>query len=247
MRKKLFNSAIAALMIVPAISMAEESEEHKIKTLDEVVVTATRTPTTLERIGGSSVTVITAEDIEAKKYLNIKDIIKGAPNIDVVSNGGIGSSTSVFMRGADSKNTLILIDGIMVNDPSSIDRSANIANFTVDNIERIEIVRGPLSVLYGSNATAGVINIITKKGSGKPSYYAGAEGGSFNTWKAYGGTDGSFDKFNYSLAASYIDSFLLQMLTMTVFLRGITPLRKMGGKTQLYQVNLVLISHLNLA
>ena len=193
-------------MIFPAIAMAEETEEQKIKTLDEVVVTATRTPTTLERIGGSSVTVITAEDIEAKKYLTIKDIIKGAPNIDVVSNGGLGSSTSVFMRGADSKNTLILLDGIMVNDPSSIDRSANIANFTVDNIERIEIVRGPLSVLYGSNATAGVINIITKKGSGKPSFYAGAEGGSFKTWKAYGGIDGSLDKFNYSLSASLIDT-----------------------------------------
>ena len=206
MRKKILYSTVAAFMVFPVISMAEESHEDKIKTLDEVVVTATRTPTTLGRIGGSSVTVITAEDIEAKKYLNIKDIIKGAPNIDVVSNGGLGSSTSVFMRGADSKNTLILLDGIMVNDPSSIDRSANIANFTVDNIERIEIVRGPLSVLYGSNATAGVINIITKKGSGKPSFYAGAEGGSFKTWKAYGGTDGSLDKFNYSLSASLIDT-----------------------------------------
>jgi len=206
MRKKLLYSTIAALMIFPAISIAEENEEEKIKTLDEVVVTATRTSTTLEKVGGNSVTVITAKDIEAKQYLTINEILRGAPGIDLGSNGGPGSKTSVFLRGADSKDSLILLDGIMVNDPADPSRGTNLANITVDNIERIEIVRGPLSALYGSNATAGVINIITKDGSGKPSFYAGVEGGSYNTWKAYGGTDGSIDKFNYSLSASLIDT-----------------------------------------
>jgi vitamin B12 transporter len=150
--------------------------------------------------------VITAEDIEAKGQITVEEVLKGTPGIDVAATGGLGTTTSVFLRGADSKNTLILVDGIIFNDPSSPDRGADLANLTVDNIERIEIVRGPLSVLYGSNATAGVINIITKKGRGKPSVHAGLEGGSYNTWKYYGGASGAVDKFNFSVAASRIDT-----------------------------------------
>ena len=83
MNKKILYSIVAALMIFPAIALAEETEEQKIKTLDEVVVTATRTETTLGKVGGSSVTVITAEDIEAKKYSTIKEILRGALSIDL--------------------------------------------------------------------------------------------------------------------------------------------------------------------
>ncbi len=171
-----------------------------------MVVTATRTESTLGQIGGSSVTVITAQDIEAKKQTTVEEVLKGTPGIDVAATGGLGATTRVFMRGADSKNTLILVDGIIFNDPASPDRGADLANLTVDNIERIEIVRGPLSVLYGSNATAGVINIITKTGKGKPTLHAGLEGGSYSTWKYYGGASGTLDKFNYSLAASRVDT-----------------------------------------
>ena len=206
MNKKILYLTVAALMIFPAIAMAEETEEGKIKTLDEVVVTATRTESTLGKVGGSSVTVITAEDIEAQQHSTVNQILRGTLGIDIGSEGSFGSRTAVFMRGADPKNTLVLIDGIMVNDSADPTRNADLANITVDNIERIEIVRGPLSALYGSNATAGVINIITKKGSGKPSYYAAVEGGSYNTWKAYGGTSGSVDKFSYSLSGAFTDT-----------------------------------------
>ena len=203
--KKLMIAGIVMLLALPGHIRAEEGQEELIA-LEEVVVTATRTEATLEQIGGSSVTVITAEDIEAKKQITVEEVLKGTPGIDVAATGGLGKETSVFMRGADSKNTLILVDGIMFNDPSSPDRGADLANLTVDNIERIEIVRGPLSVLYGSNATAGVINIITKKGRGKPSIHAGLEGGSYNTWKYYGGASGALDKFNFSLVASRVDT-----------------------------------------
>ena len=206
MKKKFLYSAMAALLILPAITMAEEIEEEKIKTLNEVVVTATRTETTLGKVGGSSVTVITAEDIEAKKYSTVKEILRGALSIDLGSEGGPGSKTAVWMRGADTKNTLLLLDGMMLNDSADPNRGADLANITVDNIDRIEIVRGPLSALYGSNATAGVINIITKKGSGKPSYNAGVEGGSYNSWKVYGGASGSIDRFSYSVSAALIDT-----------------------------------------
>lgn len=178
----------------------------KTVTLDEVVVTATRTPTTNAQVGGSSVTVITAQEIEAKQQLTVEEVLKSTPGLTVVSNGGLGTNTSVFIRGADSKNTLVLVDGIMFNDPSEANRGANLANLTTDNIERIEIVRGPMSVLYGSNATAGVINIITKKGIGRPGYYLGGEAGSYGTWKSYGGASGSEERFNYALNLSRTES-----------------------------------------
>jgi vitamin B12 transporter len=203
--KNLIIVSILVFLILPGGIRAEEGQEEVIA-LEEVVVTATRTEATLEQIGGSSVTVITAEDIEAKGQITVEEVLKGTPGIDVAATGGLGATTSVFLRGADSKNTLILVDGIMFNDPASTNRGADLANLTVDNIERIEIVRGPLSVLYGSNATAGVINIITKKGKGKPSVHAGLEGGSYNTWKYYGGASGALDKFNFSVAASRVDT-----------------------------------------
>ncbi|MCG8619206.1 MAG: TonB-dependent receptor [Desulfobacterales bacterium] len=197
--------AIAALTAVPAIAddATDTSNIPATEQLDDVMVTATRSESSLGRIGGASVTVITAKDIEAKQLPTVEEVLKGVPGIDLAANGGLGTSTSVFMRGSDSKNTLVLVDGIMLNDPSGANRGANLANLTTDNIERIEIVRGPMSVLYGSNATAGVINIITKKGKDKPSFYAGAEGGSYATWKAYSGASGKKDRFNYSLSASH--------------------------------------------
>lgn len=171
-------------------------------TLEEVVVTATRTPATVDQIGGSSVTVITAQEIEAKQQLTVEEVLKSTPGLTVVANGGLGTNTSVFIRGADAKNTLVLVDGVMFNDPSEANRGANLANLTTDNIDRIEIVRGPMSVLYGSNATAGVINIITKKGIGGPGYYLGGEAGSSGTWKTYGGATGALERFDYALNLS---------------------------------------------
>ncbi len=194
------------LLIIPSYALSEEVKEDvaSSKTLDEVVVTVTRTETTSDRIGGSSVTVITAEEIEAKKQHSVEEILKSVPGLDIKANGGLGTSTAVFMRGADSKNTLVLIDGIMFNDPSQANRSANLAHLTTDNIERIEVVRGAMSVMYGSNATAGVVNIITKEGKDDPAFYVGSEGGSYSTWKAYAGASGKANNFNYSLTASHL-------------------------------------------
>lgn len=198
MKKKLYVAGVLVGMLMPLASQAEEP----ISTMKEVVVTATRTTNTLGTVGGSSVTVITSEDIEAKQHVTVEEMLKEVPGVDIVANGGLGTSTSVFIRGADSKNTLVLVDGVMFNDPAASNRQANLANLTTDNIERIEVVRGPMSVLYGSNATAGVVNIITKKGKGKPSFYVGGESGSYGTWKTYGGASGSVEKFNYALNAS---------------------------------------------
>jgi len=196
-------AGISAVWALAAFAGAvAAAEQDRPATMAEVVVTATRTETTLDKVGGSAVSVVTAADIEAAKQTRVAEALKGIPGIDIVASGGPGSAATVFIRGGDSKNTLVLVDGIMFNDPSSPNRSADIANLTLDNIERIEVVRGPLSALYGSNATAGVINIITKKGDGKPTAHVGAEYGSYDTWKVFGGTSGELKKFNFALTAA---------------------------------------------
>ena len=200
LKRYTFHFAIfVAIIMLPSVLFSAEAEE---KVLDDFVITATRTPTSLEKIGGSSVSVVTAEDIEAKKQTQIRELLKDIPGVDISTTGGPGSSSSIFIRGSESKSVLVLIDGVMVNDPSDTNRTANIGTLTVDNIERIEVIRGSQSVLYGSNATAGVVNIITKKGRGKPVITAGMEAGSFGTTKYYGGLRGKSGPLSYSLNAA---------------------------------------------
>ncbi|WP_232367199.1 TonB-dependent receptor plug domain-containing protein [Desulfocicer vacuolatum] len=170
--------------------------------MGEMVVTATRTQISLDKIGGNSVTVITSEEIQAKQQNSVADLLRGIPGIDLVSNGGPGTATTVFTRGADSKNTLVLIDGIMLNDVSGANRGADLANINVDNIQQIEVIRGAMSVMYGSNATAGVINIITQKGKKAPSASVKFEAGSYGTWKAGANASGATEKINFALSAS---------------------------------------------
>ncbi|MFO7604801.1 MAG: TonB-dependent receptor [Desulfurivibrionaceae bacterium] len=206
--KKFLPIFIVGLIFAPATLWAAESQDdaRSVATMEEVVVTATRTATNLDKVGGSAVTVITAEEIEKKQPATVAEMLRTVPGLDVKSNGGRGTNTSIHLRGADNKNTLVLVDGIMYNDPSQANRGANIGSLTMDNVERIEIVRGPMSVLYGSNATAGVVNIITRKGRGKPTVSGGAEGGSYDTWKVFGDSSGSNRKFDYSVSAAHTES-----------------------------------------
>ncbi len=194
-------TAAVVLMGTGLVQAADETEK-----VTDMVVTATRSEMPKDKIGGSSVTVITAEDIEAKKLHSVADLLRSVPGLEIRAYSGLGSATTASIRGADSKNTLVLIDGVMLNDPSSPNRGANLAHLTPDNIERIEVVRGPMSALYGTNATAGVINIITKKGTQAPTAFATAEGGSYNTWKLAAGTAGAVKKFNFSLAAAQTET-----------------------------------------
>jgi len=199
MNKKAFIAVMTLLFSSKGV-MAKDSMTGFIG--DEVVVTSTKTMNTVSGSGGNSVTVITAQEIKNSGQTTVEEVIKGTAGIDIVSNGGPGTSATVFLRGSDAKNTLLLIDGIPANDPSDANRAANFANLTTDTIDRIEIVRGPVSFLYGSNASAGVINVITKRGSATPELYAGTEGGSYGTCKFYGGTNGQTALLNYSLGVS---------------------------------------------
>ncbi|MEI8186360.1 MAG: TonB-dependent receptor [Chlorobiaceae bacterium] len=199
MNKKVFLVVMAGLLCSKGVFGAEQTKSFAG---DEMVVTATKTLNSISDTGGSSVTVITSEEIKNSGKQSVEEVIKGTVGIDVASNGGPGTLASVFIRGADAKNTLLLIDGVPANDPADANRAPNFANLTVDNIDRIEIVRGAVSFLYGSNASAGVVNIITKKGTSIPESFAGVDGGSYGTYKVYAGTNGQQGIFNYSVGLS---------------------------------------------
>ncbi len=175
--------AIMPMVCSPAVLAAEPIMKRD---MNEIVVTATRLPTQRLRVG-SSTTVITSEDIARKQLRTVPQALQTVPGLHVVQSGGAGQQTSVFMRGANSNQTLVLIDGIEANDPGSPAGAMDFSNLLVDNIERIEVVRGPQSTLYGSDAIGGVIHIITRKGKGKPTGTARAEGGSHETYNAKAG------------------------------------------------------------
>lgn len=179
--------------------------EEKTITLEEVVVTATRIEEPVEEVA-SSVTVITKKDIESKKAGTVLEVLKSVPGLDISQSGGPGQLTDIFIRGAKTEHTLIMIDGVEMNDPMSPGRSFDLSHLTVDNIEQIEIVRGPQSTLYGSDAIGGVINIITKKGEGKPKFFISGEGGTYNTFREAAGLNGGTKLVNYSLGISHLNT-----------------------------------------
>lgn len=176
-----------------------EVTEGKVYVLPSIIVTANRRATPFREVA-SSVTVITAEEIEAAQQPQLLDLLRGLPGVDVTRQGGVGSITKVQLRGAKSNHTLVLIDGIEVSDASSTDGAYDFASLNTDNIERIEILRGPQGILYGSDAIGGVIEITTKKGSGTPQVSFSAEAGSHGTTVERVDLSGSRRKGTYSLS-----------------------------------------------
>ncbi len=174
--------------------VAEEPE-----TLEPVIVTATSIEMPVSRIG-SSVTVITREQLEELGSNSAIEALRQVPGLNVQQTGTRGGTTSVFTRGGQSDFTLVMIDGVKLTDQAG---AANLAHLTIDNVERIEVVRGPQSALYGADALSGVINIITRKGDGKPRLVVSAQGGNLDNNLETMGLSGSVDAFNYSFATSH--------------------------------------------
>ncbi len=172
---------------------------------DAIVVTATRVPTSIEEVG-SSVTVIGADEIARHQWRNITEALAAVPGLRVSQAGGSGAQTSVFTRGSNSNHTLVLIDGIRVSDPSTPSGAYDFAHLRLDNVERIEIVRGPQSTLYGSDAIGGVINIITRRGRGGLQVTGSVEGGSFRTHSEIAGVDGAQRGFHYAFNVAHTES-----------------------------------------
>ena len=169
----------------------------------EVIVSATRFDIPLDQ-SPASVSVITSEDIEQKQIERVSDALREVPGLSVVQTGTPGQLTSVFTRGLNSAHTQVLLDGVPIN--QGLAGQFDFANLTTDNIERIEVVRGPQSTIYGPRALAGVIQIFTKRGDGTPGITLSSEGGSYDTFRESLESDGKIDNFDYSIGASRLDT-----------------------------------------
>lgn len=157
----LTTSLITAAL--PARLVAEDSFEDTADNPREIIVTAAnRTETSLDRVG-QTVSVIDLAEIERRQTQNVADILRTLPGVTIARNGSIGGNTSVFIRGAESDQTVALIDGVKLNDPSTPGGGFNFGNLMVGNIERIEVLRGSQSILWGSQAIAGVVNMVTRQ------------------------------------------------------------------------------------
>ncbi|MBI3570396.1 MAG: TonB-dependent vitamin B12 receptor [Gammaproteobacteria bacterium] len=165
-----------------------------------VIVTATRTAQTADETL-ASVTVITRADIERRQAQSVADLLRGEPGLSITNNGGAGKATQVLMRGTESDHVLVLIDGVKIG--SATLGTAQFQDIPVDQIERIEIVRGPRSSLYGSEAIGGVIQIFTRKGGGPVKPYFSLGGGSHNTYDGLVGVSGGGDRGWFNVSASH--------------------------------------------
>ncbi len=205
-----------------------------IPALPTVTVTATRVPTLLPDVP-AGVTVITQQDIQTRGYTTLTQALSAVPGLGVVQAGGAGGQASVFIRGTNSEDVLVLIDGVPANDPSIANGSFNFGEDTLDDIARIEIVRGPMSGIYGSGAIGGVINLITLQGAGKPEASIELAGGAPAQGQGSATISGSTGGFDYALNGSLDEEagFDETARRLSVYTSNRDPLRSKTGSANL--------------
>lgn len=194
MKSSQLKIVVALLCAIPPLALA--STENS---LEEIVVTATRLEQLLNQ-SLSSTTVITAEDIRNSQAPDVPSILKSVAGVEIAQNGGIGQSSSLFMRGTNSDQVLVLVDGVRID--SATTGSTPLDQLMIDQIDHIEVVRGNVSSLYGSSAIGGVVQIFTKRGSGEPAFNASAGAGSQNTLRASAGFGGQSDGTDFNVRVS---------------------------------------------
>lgn len=167
--------------------------------LDDVVVTASRVPQTRESVI-ADVSVIESEEIQRGGQTTLVELLQMQPGIEISNNGGAGKSSGIFMRGTNSGHVIVLIDGVRIS--SATLGTTTFENFPITQIDRVEILRGPATSLYGQDAIGGVIQIFTKKGDGKPKFYGSVGYGTYNTKIADAGVHGQINDTSFALNLS---------------------------------------------
>jgi vitamin B12 transporter len=201
-------TAILIALLTPVLSLPgaradDDSGAAAAADLQQVVVSATRTAQPLDKTG-SSMSVISAAELDLRQTLIVTDILAQTPGVTVSRNGGPGQNTSVFIRGAEPGESLVLIDGIRINDPSAPDGEAILGDLLSNDIDRIEVLRGPQSTLYGSDAIGGVVNVLTRRGAPGPlSLRIEAQGGTFDSYRLNAAANGTAGALDYGSAANY--------------------------------------------
>ncbi len=187
----------------PLTTFAQTPSPSPAQEMQPITVTATRLETPEDR-SPSAISVISDSDIELHQYRFASDALQSVPGVNVVQTGVPGQLTSVFIRGTRSDQTQVLLDGIPFN--QGLSGAFNFADFTNDNISRIEVIRGPQSALYGSQASGGVINLITRRGEGQPTGSTYFEAGSYDSFREAGGASGQFGPIDFSFGISRYDT-----------------------------------------
>ena len=194
--------SLASVVFLAAAAATTTITAEEIR--DTLVVTASRIPVPLIA-AGSSVSVIDRKQIEARQSVFAVDLLQDVPGFAVSRSGGIGSQTQVRVRGGEANQVLVLIDGIEANDPAGNDEFA-FQDLTTWDVERIEVVRGPQSALWGSDALAGVVNVITRQPTAEFSAQGFAEAGAFDTYSAGARLSGAVAGARTALSLSRVDS-----------------------------------------
>src|SRR5438874_6375699 len=190
--------ALCALLLVACpVSLAGQTRTDTVE-LNPVVVTATRIPTPARDLP-VAVTVISGAQLRERDIRTVADALRTVPGADVVATNAYGSQTSLFLRGGESDYVKVLIDGVPQNAPGG---AYDFANLTTDNVERIEVVRGPASVLYGSDAVTGVVQIFTRDGRGPAHGAVTVGGGTYATNAVDATASGGDDRVAYALGLS---------------------------------------------
>lgn len=206
MARQRYISAIFALPLSIALAPAVHAQQDQREDDAEIVVTATRGSTRADDVAART-DVVTRDDIERKGYVTAVDALKAIPGLSVVQSGGAGTLTSVFSRGTNSKHTLALYDGIRLNDASTPNGQFNFGSDTLGDLERVEVLRGPASAVYGSDAIGGVINFIPRLGGDRPFIpYAEASGGSLDTYRGMAGARGTAGPLSYAFTGEYFET-----------------------------------------
>ncbi|MBA4789943.1 MAG: TonB-dependent receptor [Rhizobiales bacterium] len=200
------SAALSALLLATtSVAALAQSTTGGSADLPEIVVSATGIPTPANQVA-SSVSVVTAEDIKRQQLRTVPQVLQSLPGLNVVQTGGPGGQTSVFIRGTNSNHVKVLIDGIDAGNPSSPNGAFDFGQLLATDLARVEVLRGPQSGLYGSDAIGGVISVTTKKGEGPPKFFAFMEGGAMGTFNQAAAVSGSTDRLSYSFNVTHFSS-----------------------------------------
>lgn len=203
LRVRLRALCIALTIVTVAFASPAASQHFPVVELEPVVVTASALPQRRED-SSASVTVITRQEIERMQANRVSQVLEQIPGLHLDEMGSRGGISSVYIRGGDPNFTLVMIDGVQINDPTNPrGGSVDLSSLIPEHLERIEIVRGPISSLYGSDAMAGAINIITRRANADPHYDLLAEGGSFGYARGVFNTSGTVQSLKYSLSLGF--------------------------------------------
>ncbi|MGB3806335.1 MAG: TonB-dependent receptor [Erythrobacter sp.] len=197
------SASAAALCSTATLAQSLDLPETEETNSQTIVVTANRTERAISQVG-ESVTVIGEEEIIDRQPSDVLDVLRTVPGVTFSRNGGIGTTAGVSIRGAGSDQTVVLIDGVKLNDPAAPGGGFNFGPLLAGNIARIEVVRGSQSVLYGSQAIGGVVNLITREPTDELGVYASAEYGERDTAELTGNVSGRIGPVASSVGANYL-------------------------------------------